>query len=267
MPIFRRSKIPAALACAVLWLAPVPARAQWIHYKTPGIPRTADGKPNLAAPTPHAADGKPDLTGLWREDQSATGPAEKAIAGLKAQPWAEALSKKRVEDLGKEDMGVLCQPAGPRAGSLPRKIVQTPGLLVILNDDLTYRQVYMDGRALEDDPNPSWLGYSVGHWEGDTLVAETVGFAEVSRGLNFPYSDQMKIVERFHLTDPDTMTIETTIVDPKALTMPYSMGSRTLKRHRNWTIAEYVCEENNRNFVDGQGKAGINLAHPEASPK
>ena len=63
------------------------------------------------------------------------------------------------------------------------------------------------------------------------------------------------------------MSIETTVVDPKALTAPYSMGTRSLKRHRSWTIAEYICEENNRNFADAQGKAGINLANPEASPK
>jgi hypothetical protein len=98
-------------------------------------------------------------------------------------------------------------------------------------------------------------------------VAETVGFAQVPRGLPFPYSDKMKIVERFRLTDPDTMTIETTVTDPEALTKPYSAGTRTLKRHRSWTIAEYICEENNRNFVDANGKAGINLANPNASPR
>jgi hypothetical protein len=77
----------------------------------------------------------------------------------------------------------------------------------------------------------------------------------------------LKITERFQLTDADTMTIETTINDPLALTMPYSMGSRTLKRHRSWTLAEYICEENNRNGVDDSGKARINLANPQASPK
>jgi len=107
----------------------------------------------------------------------------------------------------------------------------------------------------------------VGHWEGATLVAETVGFAQVPRGITFPYSDKMKIVERFRLMAPDTMIIETTIIDPEALTTPYSMPPRTLARHRSWTIAEYICEENNRNFVDEKGNAGTNLANPNASAR
>jgi hypothetical protein len=77
----------------------------------------------------------------------------------------------------------------------------------------------------------------------------------------------MKIVERFKLTNPDTLSIETTVTDPEALTAPYSMGARTLARHRSWTIAEYICEENNRNFADDSGKAGLKLANPQASPK
>ncbi len=98
-------------------------------------------------------------------------------------------------------------------------------------------------------------------------MVESVGFEDVPRGINFPHSDKMKIVERFTLADPDTMNIETTVLDPEALTMPYAMAGRTLKRHRNWTIAEYICEENNRNYVDAEGKPGVNLSNPLAAPK
>jgi hypothetical protein len=157
--------------------------------------------------------------------------------------------------------GIMGQP-------YPIELLLTPGQMTIVIEAYTQvRHVYIDGRLLPQDPDPNFNGTSVGRWEGDTLVVESVGFAQVPRGLSFPYSDKLKIVERFQLADPDTLTIETTIIDPEALTMPYSMGSRTFKRHRSWTIAEYICEENNRNFVDNNGKAGINLANPLASPK
>jgi hypothetical protein len=99
----------------------------------------------------------------------------------------------------------------------------------------------------------------VGRWEGDTLVVDSIGFSpltEIER--NVPHSGQMRIAERFRLTDPETMSIQTTVTDPGVLTAPYT-STRTLKRHRSWTIAEYVCEENNRNFLDQNGKAGIKL--------
>ena len=97
-----------------------------------------------------------------------------------------------------------------------------------------------------------------------TLVAETVGFSDhVQHARGVPHSDKMKIVERFRLTDPDTMTIETTVSDPEVLTAPYTTTA-SLRRHRNWTISEYICVENNRNYVDQSGKAGINLTLPGA---
>ncbi len=157
--------------------------------------------------------------------------------------------------------GIMGQP-------YPMEFLLTPGQVTIVIEAYNQiRHIYTDGRPLPQDPDPTFYGTSVGHWEGDTLVAETVGFEDIPRGLTFPYSDKMKIVERFHLTAPDTMSIETTIVDPEALTTPYSMGARTLIRHRNWTIAEYICEENNRNYVDANGKAGVNLANPNASAR
>ena len=150
----------------------------------------------------------------------------------------------------------------------PIELLLTPGQMTIIIEAYTQvRHVYTDGRPMPADPDPNFNGTSIGHWDGDTLVVETMGFADTPRGLTFPYSSKMKITERFQLTDPDTLAIETTVTDPEALTMPYSMGSRTFKRHRSWTIAEYICEENNRNFVDQNGKAGVNLSNPLASPK
>src|SRR5438128_4053131 len=157
--------------------------------------------------------------------------------------------------------GIMTQP-------YPMEFLLTPGKVTIVIEAYTeVRHIYTDGRSLPEDPDPKFFGTSIGHWEGDTLVAETVGFNEhvqLARGV--PHGEKMKIVERFRLTDPDTMTIETTISDPVVLTAPYT-SSNTLRRHRNWTIAEYICEENNRNYVDQGGKAGINSTPPGATKK
>jgi hypothetical protein len=152
--------------------------------------------------------------------------------------------------------GIMTQP-------YPMEFLLTPGKVTIIIEAYTeVRHIYTDGRKLPEDPDPNFFGTSVGHWEGDTLVAETVGFndhVQLARGVS--HSDKMKIVERFKLNDADTMAIETTIIDPVALTAPYT-STATLRRHRNWTISEYICEENNRNYVDQSGKAGINLTPP-----
>jgi hypothetical protein len=152
--------------------------------------------------------------------------------------------------------GIMNQP-------YPMEFLLTPGKVTIVIEAYTQvRHIYTDGRKLPEDPDEKFFGTSIGHWEGDTLVAETIGFSPLTQiAAGIPHSDSMKILERFRLTDPDTMTIETTITDSKALTAPF-VSSRTLKRHRNWTIAEYVCEENNHNFVDSSGKAGIKLDKP-----
>jgi len=139
-----------------------PVEAQWANYPTPNIPRTADGKPNLIAPAPLTAAGKPDLSGLW---ERISNYGTNIAAGLKPgdiQPWAQALVTRRMEDLGKDHMIPQCLPLGPgyitdggtTAGGIT-KIIQTPTLIILLNQDMTYRQIYMDGRALEAAPNPT----------------------------------------------------------------------------------------------------------------
>jgi hypothetical protein len=153
--------------------------------------------------------------------------------------------------------GIMGQP-------YPMEFLLTPGQVTILIEAYNQiRHIYTDGRKLPEDPDPTFHGTSVGRWDGDTLVVDTVGFSPSTQIANgVPHGDKMRILERFRLADPDTMTIETTITDPDALTIPYTT-SRTLRRHRDWTLAEYICEENNRNSVDQNGKARINLAPPQ----
>jgi hypothetical protein len=157
--------------------------------------------------------------------------------------------------------GIMGQP-------YPMEFLLTPGKVTIVIEAYTQvRHIYTDGRALPQDPDPKFFGTSIGRWEGDTLVAETVGFSDhVQHARGVPHGDKMKIVERFRLTDPDTMSIETTVSDPDVLATPYTTTA-TLRRHRNWTISEYICEENNRNSVDPNGKAGIDVTLPGANKK
>jgi hypothetical protein len=157
----------AALMAVVTLAMSASLAAQWLNHPTPGIPRTADGKPNLAAPAPRTSDGKPDLSGLWNKVSPKY--SRNIAADLKPediQPWARALVEQRKEDLGRQYMNVLCVPIGPgyatsadSTGAEMIKIVQTPALILILNPDLTYRQIFLDGRELESAPNPSWMGY------------------------------------------------------------------------------------------------------------
>jgi hypothetical protein len=245
-----------ALIATLVLLLPLTAGAQWLHHKTPGIPRTADGKPDLSAPAPRTPDGKPDLSGLWRDDQAGSGAAEKAIAGLKAQPWAEAISERRSEELFKDDMAILCLPFGPRAGTTPQKIVQTPNLIVMLNNDLTYRQIFMDGRPLEDDPNPAWMGYSVGHWDGDTLVVESAGFNDRTwlDDKGHPHTEALRVTERIRRPDFGHLEIQKTIEDPKALAAPLTVPIK-LELDADTEMIEYVCTENERDRQHLVGKS------------
>ena len=246
-------------------------------------------KPVRKAPT--AADWAamaklPDFNGVWETGLGGGGgraggrgaaatkggaPTAPARPAGPALTPAYAAKAKAPQPRAEENETANCLPPGMpgiMGQPYPIEIVLTPGKVTIVIEAYTQvRHIYTDGRPLPDDPDPTFFGTSVGHWEDDTLVVDTAGFEEVPRGLSFPYSDKMKITERFKLADPDTLTVETTITDPEALTQPYSMGTRSFKRHRSWTISEYICEENNRNFADQNGKAGIRLANPGASPK
>jgi hypothetical protein len=234
----------------------LPATAQWIDYPTPGIPRTADGKPNLSAPTPRTSDGKPDLSGLWRPKQTNAGETDKALHAIKAQAWAQELSKKRKENLDRDDMTVLCLPLGPRAEVLPDKIIQTPAMLILLYGDLTYRQVFLDGRPLPKDPNPTWMGYSVGHWEGDSMLIESSGFNDRTwlDGEGHPHSEALHLTERIRRPDFGHLEIEKTYEDPKALTQPLVVPLK-LEFYPDTEMLEYVCAENERDHSHLVGTA------------
>jgi hypothetical protein len=230
--------------------------------------------PKFTRPAPTSADWAavaklPDFTGVWEtplgRGRDRTKPAPPVLSpeyAAKAKTQAASPPDESSTNCLPPGLpGIMTQP-------YPYEFLMTPGQVTIISEAYTQvRHIYTDGRPLPTDPDPTFYGTSVGRWEGNTLVAETVGFEQIPRGLPFPYSDKMKIVERFQLSDPETMTIETTVTDPEALTMPYAMGTRTLKRHRNWTLAEYVCEENNRNYVDAKGKAGVKLANPLEAPR
>jgi hypothetical protein len=216
----------------------------------------------------------PDFTGVWEATFGGGGGGGRGAGGRDgARPEGPSLTPeyaamaKKETSAAEENLTANCLPPGMpgiMGQPYPLEFLLTPGQVTIISEAYTQvRHIYTDGRALPDDPDPTFFGTSVGRWEGNTLVVDSVGFEQVPRGLTFPYSDKMRITERMQLTDPDTMTIETILTDPKALAKPYSMGARTLKRHRNWTMSEYICEQNNRNFVDEKGKAGINLGNPK----
>jgi hypothetical protein len=237
-------------AVAIVLITPI--SAQWLHHATPGIPRMADGKPNLAAPAPKAADGKPDLSGLWTLT-AGTGYYGNVAADLPkggVLPWADALYRQRLEDFGKDDPWTIhCLPAGPRAiiGGGLAKIVQTPALIVILYEGLAYRQIFLDGRSLPKDPSPSWMGYSIGRWDGDTLVVESTGFNDRS-WLDMgghPHSEALRTTERYRRVNFGRMEVQVTFDDPSAYAKPWSISFNVNYSPDNELI-EYVCNENEK---------------------
>jgi len=251
----------ALLSLLILSIAAVPVAGQWLNYPTPGMPRSPDGKPNLSATAPRTPDGKPDLSGIWGMNAGAYG--NNIIADLKPEsvpPWAQSLYKQRMEDLAKDDpAGVQCLPDGPRANFNPflmSKIIQTPGLIAVLSETLTFRQIFMDGRGLPKDPNPSFMGYSVGHWDGDTLVVESIGYNE-KLWLDYgghPHTEALKITERYHRRDFGHMDIEQTLDDPKIYGRPWTIAIKA-SLIPDTELLEYVCAENERDRHHLVGKA------------
>jgi hypothetical protein len=250
---------------AIFVLGPV-LSAQWLHYPTPGIPRTRDGKPNLTAPAPKARDGKPDLSGLWipQNDPKTIGTDGERLPalfiditkGLKREdvamePWADALLKERLGNSQADDPTAHCKPAGmPRLDTSPGtiKIVQTPGLTVMLvESDTTFRQIYTDGRKLLEDSQPSWLGYSTGRWENGALVVETNGFHDKGwlDAMGHPHSDALHLTERFERKDFGHMEIQITIDDRKTYKKPFTV-SQNLEMVPDSDLLEYFCAENER---------------------
>src|SRR3989449_2933507 len=246
------------IAALAIWEMTPPLPAQWLKYPTAGIPRTPDGKPNLTAPAPRTPDGKPDLSGLW---QRILAKYEQNIAAdLKSeeiQPWAQALVQQRAEDLQKDSPGVQCLPWGPSYSTSARtaKIVQAPGLMVMLDEDLTYRQIFMDGRPLETDPIRSWMGHSVGRWEGDTLVVESFGFNDRSwlDHDGHPHSEALRMTERYRRPDFGHMEIEVTLNDPQVYARPWTVSLRA-ELAPDTDLLESVCNESHTSLEHWVGK-------------
>ena len=253
-----------SLIAAVTLALSAPLAAQWLNHPTPGIPRTPDGRPNLTAPAPRTPDGKPDLSGLWLRISPKY--ARNIAADLKpeeTQSWARALVDQRREDLGKDYMNVKCVPLGPGyatsadiTGAEMMKIVQTPGLIVILNPDLTYRQIFLDGRSLETAPNPSWMGYSVGRWDGDTLVVESFGFNDRTwlDHDGHPHTEGLRTTERYRRRDFGNLELEVTFSDPAAYAKPWTVAVRA-ELAPDTEMIEFVCNESDHGVEHWVGKA------------
>jgi hypothetical protein len=270
--VVRRASLAVVLG-AVVALSPT-VFAQWLRYPTAGVPRTADGKPDLAAAAPRMPDGKPDFSGIWLTADTNCRPADpdslvcgaelpmgraginmgvSLPGGLPYQPWLAALVKKRTAEDAKDDPHVRCLPdTFVRAYSLPHlvKFVQTPGLLLMLNEmNAGYRQVFTDGRPLPEDPTPSWQGYSSAAWEGDTLVVDSIGFRD---DLWIDWNGSVitsaaKVRERIRRPDYGRLEIEVTIDDPTAYTKPWTITLRQ-RLALNTELVDEICLENEKSL-------------------
>ena len=244
-------KVLLMIAAFVMGSAPT---EQW-RARTPGIPRTPEGKANLSAPAPKTADGKPDITGLWRPGAGYVGNIARDLkpGDVPYQPWAEALFKKRRANDSKDDPTANCIVGGvPRSDLVPYpfKILQVPGVVVILYEAVhSYRQIFTDGRELPKEPNPSWFGYSVGRWEDNAFVVETTGFNDNVWLDNDgrPATGALRVTERFVRKDFGHMDVQITIDDPKTYTKPWSV-TLPLTLQPDDELIEYICNENNRYF-------------------
>ena len=247
------------------------AFGQWLNYPTPGTPRTRDGKPDLSAKAPRAPGGKPDLSGVWRTEPESPGrnstvfdvPGDypstfsryfsNILADFKnpeeiVRPEAAELVRKWKS--GYNSPGYQCLPFGLPTSDIfsysPFKIIQAPGEIVILYEvDNTHRQIYLDGRKLPKDPQPTWLGYSVGRWEGDTLVVDTAGFNDNSQATlgGYPRSEALHIEERFHRRDFGHMDLQLTVDDPKIFVKPITIKVTELLEPDS-DVLEMICNEN-----------------------
>jgi hypothetical protein len=228
----------------------MPLAAQWVTYPTPGIPRTKDGKPNLSAPAPRTPDRKPDFSGIWEA------PTPKYLENLAADgvevsmlPWAANVYQERQENFSKDSPSSFCLPHSVTdfdAHFTPKKLIQLPGVVVLLFESYhSYRQIFTDGRPLPENREPAWFGYSVGKWEGDTLVVNTAGINEKTwlDDGGHPHSDALRIIERFRRPDFGHMQVEVTIDDPKAYAKPWTAKIPWVLVP-DTELLDWVCENN-----------------------
>ena len=265
-------------------LATVTMSAQWLNYPTPGLPRTKDGKPNLTAPMPRTRDGRPDLSGVWHVQPNSRAEMKRLfgddadaveVPGMEIdtvskyginilidfKPGDEPIRKEVAAEINRRnqvasglDWLSRCLPATtPLATMLSEvtKIVQAPGLTLVMHElDNATRQIYTDGRPLPTDPNPSWLGYSIGRWDRDTLVVETIGFNGKAPLdiMGHPRSESMRITERYQRRDVGHLDVELTFDDPVVYTKPFTIKV-THQLQADTDILEYFCNENEKDQI------------------
>jgi hypothetical protein len=237
--------------------------AQWEPYPSKNVPRTSDGKVDLAAAPRRTADGKIDLAGFWmptdRVKHLLNLSADLKPGSVPLQPWAQGVYRERIETNGKDHPGARCWPSGiPEKNNIPDgvKVVQTPDLMLFLHESRTiYRQIFTDGRPLPRDAQPTWMGYSVGRWEGDTFVVDTIGQNGKTwldmRGL--PATEALRVTERFTRPTVGRIFVDVTIDDPKAYTRPWDVRL-SWDLQPDIDLIESICEENNRDLPHMVGK-------------
>lgn len=234
------------LATLVLLASTTPLAAQWLTLSTPGIPRTLDGEPDMSAPAPRTPGDRPDLSGLWIP----AGYEGSLFDPNAVHEWARAAVVEAERTFFSNSPRFSCLPSGPAyltagrtAGGL-RRIVQSPSMLVFLYSDMVYRQIFMDGRELEPEPFPTWMGYSVGRWEGDTLVVESNGYNDKTwlhrRGL--PHTERLRMTERYYRPDFGGMQMEITFEDPGTSDSPLH-AVVTMEYVADNELLEVVCNE------------------------
>jgi hypothetical protein len=240
--------------------------AQWDPRSAPTVPRDSQGQPDLNAPAPRTADGKPDLSGVWQGGgqqaaaQPSSGPpvagfrdvAQNIKEGLPLKPEGAALLKERRDNNSKDNPEAHCLPMGImqfHTQGAPRKFIQAPGILVILYEASSgLRQIFTDGRPVpNNDPQPWWYGYSVGKWDGDTLVVETTGLRDGGwlDILGSPLSDAARLTERFRRVSYGRMEIDITVDDAKLYERPWTVrvNQRIMPDQQ---LIEFICLENQR---------------------
>lgn len=279
-----------ALAFALI-VFPLALCAQWPDYPSPNVPKGADGKPDLNAPPPRTSDGHVDFSGIWENVRGYIGrppqgfPPNPALdapppppppgppaatffsigAGfpggqLPLMPWAYKLLRERMDNNSKDNPDAHCLPMGLmqlHEHPQPRKIIQTPNLIVMIYEaNSGLRQIFMDGRTLPSgDAQPWWYGYSIGHWEGDTLVVETSGFRDdVWLDINgSPLTNKGRMIERFRRPTFGKLDIDVTIDDPSAYTKPYTVSVHQ-QIMLNTELIEFICGENEKSDAHLVGK-------------
>lgn len=252
-------------------LVSAPAATQWLDYPAKGTPRLKNGKADLSAPTPKTADKNPDLSGTWWvpfHGEEVAGAPPKYLLNLAADlkpeevqmlPWAGQIQKERFANLAKDFPLSRCLPLPAPSiftEPLPFKIMQTPTVTAILFEHQgRYRQIFTDGRELPKDPNPTWMGYSIGRWEGDTLVVESAGFNDKSwlDGIGHPHTEELRVTERFHRRDFGHMEIRATIDDPKTYARPWTV-KLPVELLPDTDPLETVCNENEKDVQHLVGK-------------